>query len=95
MFAIVEIAGHQFKVKQDDQLYVNRLEGEPGDSVEAQVLMTSDGSKASFNGGTAKAEIVEHLKGDKVLTFHKKRRKGYAKKIGHRTALTKVKITSL
>jgi len=95
MFAIVEIAGQQFKVQKDDQLFVHRLQGEPGESIEANVLMSSDGSKASFGGGTAKAEILEHLKGDKVMTFHKKRRKGYAKKIGHREALTKVKITSL
>ena len=95
MFAIVEIAGKQYKVKQNDQLFVHRLDAEVGNSIDAKILMTSDGSTASFNAGNAKAEVVEHLQGDKVITFHKKRRKGYAKKIGHRDALTKVKITSL
>lgn len=95
MFAIVEIAGQQFKVKENDHLFVHRLDAEPGQKVDAKVLMTSDGKSATLSGGTAQAEVIEHLKGDKVITFHKKRRKGYEKKIGHRQALTKVKITSI
>jgi large subunit ribosomal protein L21 len=94
MFGIVDIAGQQFKVKQDDKIYVHRLAGSVGDVVDAKVLMTSTGSSISM-GGNAKAEILDHLQGDKVITFHKKRRKGYTKKIGHREALTQVKITSL
>lgn len=95
MYAIVEIAGKQYKVKQNDQLFVNRISAEVGESFDAKILMSSDGSSATFGGGNAKAEIIEHLKGEKVITFHKKRRKGYKKTIGHRDALTKVKITTL
>ncbi len=95
MFAIVEIAGKQYKVQKDDQLFVQHLDAEIGASVDAKILMSSDGSKATFTEGNAKAEVLEQLKGDKVITFHKKRRKGYEKKIGHRDHLTKIKITSL
>ncbi|MBP6456016.1 MAG: 50S ribosomal protein L21 [Chitinophagaceae bacterium] len=95
MFAIVEIAGQQFKVKQNDQLYVHRLSANVGDSIDAKVLMSSNGTNASFNTGAVKAEVLEHMQGEKVITFHKKRRKGYEKKIGHRDALTKIKISSI
>jgi large subunit ribosomal protein L21 len=95
MFAIVEIAGKQYKVQKDDQLFVQNLEAEVGATVDAKILMSSDGTNASFTEGNAKAEVLEHLKGEKVLTFHKKRRKGYEKKIGHRDHLTKIKITSI
>lgn len=94
MFAIVDIAGQQFKVKQNDKIYVHRLAGNVGDVVDAKVLMTSAEGSIQMNG-SAKAEILDHLQGDKVITFHKKRRKGYTKKIGHREALTQVKITAL
>lgn len=94
MFAIVDIAGQQFKVKENDQLFVHRLQGSVGDVIDPKVLMTANGGSIAMSG-SAKAEIVEHLQGDKVITFHKKRRKGYTKKIGHREALTKVKITSI
>lgn len=94
MFGIVDIAGQQFKVKADDKIYVHRLQGQVGDVIDAKVLMTSDNGKITLNG-SAKAEILDHLQGDKVITFHKKRRKGYTKKIGHRDALTQVKITAL
>ena len=94
MFAIVDIAGQQFKVKQDDKIYVHRLAGNVGDVVDAKVLMTSNSGSIRMSG-SAKAEILDHRQGDKVITFHKKRRKGYTKKIGHRDALTQVKITSI
>jgi large subunit ribosomal protein L21 len=94
MFGILDIAGQQFKAKQNDTLFVHRLQGNVGDVVDAKVLMTSNDGSISMNG-SAKAEILKHLQGDKVITFHKKRRKGYTKKIGHRDALTQVKITSL
>jgi len=97
MFAIVDIAGQQFKVKKDDQLFVHRLEGNVGDSVEfSNVLMTSDGDKINLGSSVkVKAEIVDHLKGDKVIVFKKKRRKGYQKSNGHRQYLTKIKINEL
>src|SRR5690348_1732078 len=93
MFAIVNIAGQQFKVRKDDELFVHRLEGNVGDKVEfSQVLMTGDDSKISLGGKNVKAEILDHLKGDKVIVFKKKRRKGYQKMNGHRQYLTKIKI---
>lgn len=94
MFGIIEIAGQQFKAQLNDTLYVHRLQGNVGDVIDTKVLMTSDNGTIQMNGN-AKAEILAHLQGDKVITFHKKRRKGYTKKIGHREALTQVKITSL
>lgn len=99
MFAIVTIAGQQFKVKKDDQLFVHRLAGQVGDAVEFNdVLMLGDAGKYSVGqsaSATVKAEIVEHLKGDKVIIFKKKRRKGYQKLNGHRQSLTKIKINAI
>jgi len=97
MFAIVSIAGQQFKVKKDQELFVHRLAGNPGDQVEfPEVLMTAADGSISL-GGTAKvqAEILDHLKGDKVIVFKKKRRKGYQKSNGHRQYLTKIKISGI
>ena len=97
MFAIVNIAGQQFKVKKNDELFVHRLEGNVGESVEfSNILMT--GSEGKINLGASikiKAEIVDHLKGDKVIVFKKKRRKGYQKSNGHRQYLTKIRINEL
>jgi large subunit ribosomal protein L21 len=99
MFAIVIIAGQQFKVKKDDQLFVHRLAGQVGDAVEFKdVLMVGDSGNFSFGkavSASVKAEIVEHLKGDKVIVFKKKRRKGYQKSNGHRQYLTKIKISAI
>lgn len=97
MFAIVNIAGQQFKVKKDDELFVHRLEGNVGQSVEfSNVLMTGTEGKISLGASIKiKAEIVDHLKGDKVIVFKKKRRKGYQKSNGHRQYLTKIRINEL
>ncbi len=98
MFAIVTIAGQQFKVKQDDELFVHRLEGNAGDKVEfSDVLMVSNEGNITVgnNSKTVQAEIVDHLKGDKVIIFKKNRRKGYQKKNGHRQSLTKIKINAI
>jgi large subunit ribosomal protein L21 len=95
MFAIVEVAGQQFKVKQDDKLFVHRLEGNTGDSVTTKVLMVDNNGAITMNSGSVTAEIITHLQGDKVITFHKNRRKGFAKKIGHRQQLTQIKINSI
>ena len=96
MFAIVTIAGQQFKVRKDDQLFVHRLEGNVGDKVQfSEVLMVSDGNNTSVGGAIkskVQAEIVNHLKGDKVIVFKKNRRKGYQKSNGHRQSFTKIKI---
>jgi large subunit ribosomal protein L21 len=98
MFAIVIIAGQQFKVKKDDELYVHRLEGNAGDKVEfSDVLMVNNDGNITFNNKDKKvqAEIVDHLKGDKVIIFKKNRRKGYQKKNGHRQSLTMIKIKEI
>ena len=98
MFAIVTIAGQQFKVKQNDELFVHRLSGNAGDKVEfLNVLMVSNGGNITVGSNAKKvqAEIVDHLKGDKVIIFKKNRRKGYQKKNGHRQSLTKIKINEI
>ena len=97
MFAIVNIAGQQFKVRKDDELFVHRLEGNVGDNVEfSNILMTSNEGKINLGASVkVKAEILDHLKGDKVIVFKKKRRKGYQKSNGHRQYLTKIRINEL
>jgi large subunit ribosomal protein L21 len=101
MYAIVSIAGQQFKVAKDQQLFVHRLQGEEGASIEFDdVLLTEDGGKfkvgsAALKSAKVSATIVSHLKGDKVIVFKKKRRKGYKKKNGHRQQFTKIAITGI
>lgn len=100
MYAIVEIAGLQYKVEQDQQLYVNRLQGDAGVEVSFdRVLLTDNGSvqvgAPVIDGVSVVAKIVEHVKGDKVIVFKKKRRKGYEKKNGHRQSLTQIQITGI
>ncbi len=97
MFAIVNIAGQQFRVSKDQELYVHRLEGNAGDKVEfSEVLLSSkDGKIATGGSMKVQAEIIDHLKGDKVIVFKKKRRKGYQKMNGHRQSLTKIKIQGI
>jgi large subunit ribosomal protein L21 len=101
MYAIVEIAGQQFKVGKDQNLYVHRLPQEEGASIELNhVLLTDNNGTVNVGtpylaGASIKAKVVSHLKGDKVIVFKKKRRKGYRKKNGHRQALTKIVIQSI
>jgi large subunit ribosomal protein L21 len=101
MYAIVEIAGHQYKVQQDQRLYVNRLKDDEGAKVSFdRVLLVDDGSKVSVGapavkGATVNATVDRHLKGDKVLVFKKKRRKGYQKLNGFRPSLTELVITGI
>lgn len=101
MYAIVDIAGQQIKVQKDQQLYVNRLQGKEGDKVQFDnvLLIDNDGSVTvgapAIQGAAVTAKITEHLQGDKVIVFKKKRRKGYRKKNGHRQALTSIKIDSI
>jgi large subunit ribosomal protein L21 len=98
MYAIVEIAGQQFKVEQGQKLFVHRLEAEQGSVVEFEkvLLVDNNGSVAVgapvIEGAKVTAEVVSHLKGDKVIVFHKKRRKGYRKRNGHRQCMTELKI---
>ena len=100
MYAIVNIAGQQFKVQQDQQVIVHRLEGEEGKKLEfKEVMMVDNAGKIKIGspvkGATVSASIVSHLRGDKVIIFKKKRRKGYQKQSGHRQDLTKIKIEGI
>ena len=100
MFAIVEIAGLQYKVEQNQKLFVNRLKGEKGDKVSFdKVLLTVNGTVTvgapAVSGIVVEAEILDHVQADKVIVFKKKRRKGYAKKNGHRQQLTQIQIVSI
>ena len=99
MFAIVKIAGQQFKVQKDQTLYVPHQGGQAGDAVEfAEVLLTGADGKVSVGSAakaTVKAEIVDHILGDKVIAFKMKRRKGFRKKHGHRTRYTQIRISDI
>ncbi|MDC8002718.1 50S ribosomal protein L21 [Aureisphaera galaxeae] len=101
MYAIVEIAGQQFKVAKDQKVYVNRLTTEEGKKVAFDnVLLIGDGDKVTIgapaiDGAQVGAKVVKHLKGDKVIVFKKKRRKGYRVKNGHRQALSEIVIESI
>jgi large subunit ribosomal protein L21 len=100
MLAVVKIAGQQFKVKAGDSLYVPHLEGKTGDTIQfADVLMTeNNGTVVSGTNvsATVTAEIVSDLvKGEKVIAFKMKRRKGFRKLHGHRTQYTKIKVTAI
>ena len=99
MFAVVKIAGQQFKVEKDQTLYVPHLGGNPGDKVEfGEVSLTDKYGKLSLGKNAKakiKAEIIDHVKGDTVIAYKQKRRKGFHKKKGHRTHYTKIKVTSI
>lgn len=101
MYAIVDIAGKQFKVEKDKSIYAPSLKGEAGDAVEFdKILLLEDDGKISLGvptvtGIKVTGKIVEHVKGDKVIVFKKKRRKGYKKKNGHRQGYTKLMIESI
>ena len=101
MYAIVEIAGQQYKVEKDQQIFVHRLEGKEGSKVSFDnVLLTADGDKIQVGAPAVKgiavsAKILEHLKGDKVVVFKKKRRKGYKVRNGHRQYFTKIQIDAI
>lgn len=101
MFAIVEIAGQQFKVQAGQEIFVHRLKAEEGSEVTFdKVLLTAEDDAVSVGtptvrGASVSATVLEHLKGDKVIVFKKKRRKGYRVKNGHRQYLTKLKIDAI
>ena len=101
MYAIVEIAGHQFKVEKDQRVFVNRLQTEEGKKVSFDnVLLLGDGDNVTvgapaIDGAQVSAKVLKHLKGDKVIVFKKKRRKGYRVKNGHRQSLTEIVIESI
>lgn len=98
MIAVIKVAGQQFKVAKDQTLYVPHVEGNAGDNVELEVLMADANGKLTTGSDVktkVKAEIVNHVKGDTVIAYKQKRRKGFHKKKGHRTAYTQIKVTSI
>lgn len=101
MYAIVDIAGKQFKVAKDQYIYAPKLEGDAGATVSFdKVLLVENGGTIDvgaplLSGVTVTGKILEHVKGDKVIVFKKKRRKGYVKKNGHRQQFTKIQIESI
>ena len=101
MYAIVEIAGQQFKVVKDQTLFVHRLQDEEGSTVTFdRVLLTENDGKVTLGapaikGASITVKVEERLKGDKVIVFKKKRRKGYKLKKGHRQYLTKLTVTAI
>ncbi len=101
MYAIVEIAGQQFKIEKDQQIFVNRLDSKEGSKVEFDRVLFIDNS-GKFNvgapvisGAKVTAKVLDHVKGDKVIVFKKKRRKGYRVKNGHRQSFTSIQILSI
>ncbi|MFN8166161.1 MAG: 50S ribosomal protein L21 [Bacteroidia bacterium] len=101
MYAIVNIAGQQFKVEKDQTVIVHRLLGEEGKKLEFnEVVLVDNNGKVkvgapAIKGASVSAHIVGHLRGDKVIIFKKKRRKGYQKQTGHRQDLTKIQIDGI
>ena len=101
MYAIVEIAGHAFNVSKDLKVYVNRLASEEGSKItfDKVLLLDDNGSitlgAPAIEGASVEAKVLQHLKGDKVIVFKKKRRKGYKKRNGHRQYLTQIVIEGI
>ena len=101
MYAIVEIAGQQFKVSKDQRLFVHRLASDVDAKVSFEKVLLIDNGGAltlgapAIEGASVEAKVVKHLKGDKVIVFKKKRRKGYKKKNGHRQSFTQILIEGI
>ena len=98
MIAIVKVGGQQFKVEKDQTIYVPHVEGKAGDTLDLEVLLVDADGKLSVGSAIktkVKAEIVNHVKGDTVIAYKQKRRKGFHKKKGHRTAYTQIKVTDI
>jgi large subunit ribosomal protein L21 len=101
MYAIVEIAGQQFKVEKDKKLFVHQLEASEGDTLDFEkvLLVENEGSIAvgtpTVKGAKVTAKVLQHVKGDKVLIFKKKRRKGYQKMSGHRQKFTQIQVETI
>ena len=98
MFAVVKIAGKQFKVEKDQTLFVPKVGGNAGDKLEfSDVIMADNNGNLKFSntGMKVQAEILDQVKGDKVIAYKQKRRKGFRKKLGHRTHYTKIRISDI
>ena len=92
MFAVLKIGGKQYRAARDGELVVDRLVGEVGDSVELPVSFVADGDDFDLSARTARVEILEHLKGEKIHIYKYKPKKTYRKKTGHRQARTRIKV---
>lgn len=92
MFAVLKIGGKQYRAARDGELVVDRLAGEVGDPVELPVSFVADGDDFDLSARTARVEILEHLKGDKIHIYKYKAKKTYRKKTGHRQAQTRIKV---
>jgi large subunit ribosomal protein L21 len=101
MYAVVNIAGQQFKVEKDQKIYVHRLDNEEGKSIKFEdVLLVDNGGKVKvgaplLKGASVSAKVLGHVRGDKVIIFKKKRRKGYQKQTGHRQDFTQIQIEGI
>jgi len=101
MFAVVEISGQQFKVQKDQKLLVNKLDKKEGSKISFEnVLLIDNGKEFSLgtptiDGYSVEAKIIKHLRGEKVVVFKKKRRKGYRVKNGHKQHLSEILIESI
>src|SRR5436190_24336692 len=98
MIAIIKVGGQQYKVEKYQTLFIPHVAGNAGDKVELEVLLAEADGKVSFSPSVktkVQAEIVDHVKGDTVIAYKQKRRKGFHKKKGHRTAYTKIKVTDI
>ena len=98
MIAVVKVAGQQFKVEKDQTIYVPHLGGNSGDTIDLEVVLVDADGKVTTGSSIktkVKAEIVDHVKGDTLIAYKQKRRKGFHKKLGHRTAYTQIKVTDI
>jgi len=101
MYAIVEIAGQQFKAEEGKRIFVHHLQAEQGAEVEFEKVMLIDNNGTiqvgapTVEGAKVVAEVLSHVKGEKVIVFHKKRRKGYKKRNGHRQFFSEIKIKNI
>jgi large subunit ribosomal protein L21 len=92
MFAVVKSGGKQYRVREGEELVVDRVRGEVGENVELPVGFSVDGTDLALTGRTAKVEILEHLRGEKIHVYKYKPKKDYRKKTGHRQELTRIKV---
>ncbi|HZC19231.1 MAG TPA: 50S ribosomal protein L21 [Rubrobacteraceae bacterium] len=97
MFAVIKVSGKQYRVGRDEELVVNRLDGEIGDGVDLPVTFVANGDDFDVGpaGRTVRAQILEHLKGEKIHIYKYKPKKNSRKKTGHRQALTRIKIVEV
>ncbi len=95
MFAVIKVGGKQYRAGKDEELVVDHLSGEVGDSLEVPVAFAADGDDFDLEEKTAKVEILEHLKGEKIHVYKYRPKKNSRKKTGHRQARTRIKVTEV